>query len=63
MTPEQRARELYAKGVQDGMETTLTLLLGRDAGGGVPYQGNLNQSAREWAEAALARIQGGDRDS
>ena len=46
----------YAEGVRDGMEIALALLLGEEVEGGVPYEGRLNKSAQEWAEAALARI-------
>lgn len=46
----------YRDGLRDGITMTLTLLLGREADGGVPYRGELPAGAREWAEGALAAV-------
>lgn len=48
--------EAYADGIADGIETTLRLLLGEAADGGVPYAGELPADAEEWARAALHRV-------
>ena len=46
----------YEEGVIDGMEITLSLLLGPRAQGGQPFTGPLSVEAREWAALALSRI-------
>lgn len=50
-------RRQYASGVKDGMQIALELMLGKQsASGGIPYRGPLPDEARQWAEAALARV-------
>ena len=59
MTPTQAAliRE-YRRGLIDGYETTLRLLLGQPDSDGVPYTGPaLPPEAEAWARQALARIE------
>lgn len=53
---QESLKTLYSKGVADGMEIALSLLLGRRTSGGEPYRGNLDPGAAEWAMAALAAI-------
>lgn len=57
MTAAQESlKALYSKGVQDGMETTLSLLLGRETDGVRGFQGPLSPEAQNWALTALAAI-------
>ena len=58
----EAVKEVYQRGVIDGMETTLCLLLGRKTDGVDGYPGRLNQSAQEWAERALTAVQGAKED-
>lgn len=53
---QQALARQYGEGVLHGMQTTLTLLLGEPADGGVPYMGApLPEDAIRWAEQALAK--------
>lgn len=56
MTAEESFKALYQRGVTDGMEIALSLLLGRESHGGIPFQGPLSPEAQNWAMAALAAI-------
>jgi hypothetical protein len=53
---DQALKDLYAKGVGDGMEIALSLLLGRESHGGIPFQGPLSPEAQNWAMTALAAL-------
>jgi hypothetical protein len=56
LSSQESLKELYGKGVTDGMEIVLSLLLGRESHGGIPYQGRLDPAAQNWAMDALAAI-------
>lgn len=47
--------ELYAEGVQHGVEIALRSILGEDLGEATGYKGELPPALRAWAVAALAR--------
>ena len=53
---KQAALRVYERGLLDGMATTLRLILGNDSEGMEGYPGNLNKSAREWAELRLEAV-------
>lgn len=53
---EESLKALYSKGVGDGMETALSLLLGRETDGVQGFQGPLSPEAQNWAMTALAAI-------
>jgi hypothetical protein len=53
---EEQLKALYQKGVTDGMETALSLLLGRKTDGVEGFQGPLSPEAQNWAMSALAAI-------
>jgi hypothetical protein len=55
MQKEAMARQ-YASGVKDGFRITLELLLGQPAAGGVPFDGELPDDVRAWAETALTKV-------
>jgi hypothetical protein len=48
----------YGDGVAHGFETVLRLLLGESVDGAPAFAGPLTPETREWAETALARIEG-----
>lgn len=47
----------YRRGLQDGTEIALKLMLGREQFGAKPAPAPLPEPLREWAERALARIE------
>lgn len=59
-TPESAAKAAlstaYGQGVAHGFETTLRLLLGEPADGGVPYGGELPPDCVAWARSALRAL-------
>lgn len=59
---DRALKDLYGKGVADGMEITLSLLLGRESHGGRPFQGPLSPEAQDWATRALEAIHAARRD-
>ena len=56
-TANESFKALYQRGVTDGMEVALRLLLGREAEGGVPFAGPLTVETFEWASAALTAVE------
>lgn len=55
-TAEESLKTLYSQGIKDGMEVVLSLLLGLEASGGVPFTGPLSPEVQNWAVNALGGL-------
>jgi hypothetical protein len=55
-TVTQMLVKTYGEGVEDGIESTLRLMLGQPVSGATPYHGPLPDELRAWIETALQTI-------